>query len=116
MRSAYVVRAKKFQQFSSLDVVFSSLEVRISSLAIQQNKVKTVLSLLTLYIGMQKMPIPGAQARRGGAPSHRAGDPPPTDGLGSFCLPTSREGSIPSRLVKGGPGGFSEPVVLVDNR
>lgn len=34
------------------------------------------------------MHSPGALARRGGAPIHRAGDPPPTDGLCSFCLPS----------------------------
>ena len=34
------------------------------------------------------MHSPGALARRGGAPTHRAGDPPPTDGLCSFCLPS----------------------------
>lgn len=34
------------------------------------------------------MHSPGPLAGRGGAPTHRAGDPPPTDGLCSFCLPS----------------------------
>ena len=34
------------------------------------------------------MHSPGPLAGRGGAPPHRAGDPPPTDGLCSFCLPS----------------------------
>ena len=34
------------------------------------------------------MHSPGALARRGGAPFQGAGDPPPTDGLCSFCLPS----------------------------
>ena len=34
------------------------------------------------------MPSSGPLAGRGGAPTQGAGDPPPTDELSSFCLPS----------------------------
>lgn len=41
-----------------------------------------------MILGQAKNAQSGPACRPGGSAPHRAGDPPPTDGLCSFCLPS----------------------------
>jgi len=73
------------QSFSSLDVVFSSLDVRISSLITQHRKAESHF-LFSLLFRQAKNAQSGRACAPGGNAYQKATDPPPTDGLCSFCL------------------------------
>ena len=62
------------------------------------------------------MHSPGLLAGRGGAPTHRAGDPPPTDGLCRVCVPSDVRPPVgrtdDSAHVCARDGGSGEGVLL----